>query len=471
MRGETNLGSWTWPRGQLDLLLRAVLSPDSDRALAAARLWLDQNDIDAVSFREHRLLAGLAQRFGAQIAGHSSYPRLGGLARHLWARSQVAQREAKDDLSVLAALMPVMLIKGASRIAVDPQFAKGRISHDIDILVHRSDMSRALDALLGSGWHHTEGESRQRLNAALPWARAVNLGRGALGNIDLHQQAYHSVNASQTDEQDLWQRAQILPFLSVPMLVPAASDRAALAIGHGALDAHAHSDWLVDCGIALSLPAFDWSVFANTIAKRGLEAPSAIALGYLSSQIGLPIPSGIVSDLAKVAARRPLRRLAIALQAAPRENLTVPGNAIRGLAKLWRKRASLAGAPELPPRLIRARSRRSVNGVLNEAMLSAAVEPRNVDTLELRLRVGYPAFARRAMFEVNTADRHVVTLTMRNWSPHARVAEGRFSIPLASEFRGKSLVIEARPSKLVRESANPLFKQENEALPFTLSLV
>ncbi len=437
--------------------------------MGAARSWLDSNDVDAASFREHRLLAAVAQRFGTEIAAHPSFPRLAGLARHLWARSQIAQHEAAAALRTLAHQMPVMVIKGASRVAADPQGAKGRVSHDIDILVRRADMARALDVLLGLEWRHMEGESRQRLKASLTFQRAINMGRGALGNIDLHQDAYHAVNASAADDERLWRRAESVDFLGARMLVPAASDRAAVAIGHGALDAHAHSDWLVDCGLTISQPGFDWQAFADTVAARRVEAPAAIALGYLAGPVGLSIPPDLLLALTRSAHRRPIRRLSVALQAAPRENLSRAGHIMRGVAKLWRARISSGNGRGPQARSIRAHRRRAVSGGLDNALLSTVVKVGAEDRLQISLRVQYPAIARRAVFEVNTPDYHVAKLVMRNWSPHERVAEGVFSIPVPSALRGKSLVIEARPSKLIRDSSNQPFRQANQALPFVLS--
>src|SRR5215212_329928 len=93
---------WAWPHGDHDRLLRAVLLADDRLALLEARRWLDSHDIDAASFREHRLLASVAERFGKTIAGHHSYPRLIGLQRQLWTRSQLAIGEAQNTLAALA---------------------------------------------------------------------------------------------------------------------------------------------------------------------------------------------------------------------------------------------------------------------------------------------------------------------------------------------------------------------------------
>src|SRR5690606_13487531 len=122
---------WAWPKGQHHRLLFAVLSEDGAAAAAAARAWLDANDIDVATFREHRLLAAMAQRFGAQLAGHPAHARLAGLSRHLWARSLMARRATMPAVGALAAAMPVMLMKGVSRAAVDPGAGKGRVGHDI----------------------------------------------------------------------------------------------------------------------------------------------------------------------------------------------------------------------------------------------------------------------------------------------------------------------------------------------------
>ncbi|TGT79169.1 hypothetical protein EN807_34740, partial [Mesorhizobium sp. M5C.F.Ca.ET.164.01.1.1] len=45
---------WSWPTGSLDRLLKAALLPDEEAARLCAAGWLDENDIDHVSFREHR---------------------------------------------------------------------------------------------------------------------------------------------------------------------------------------------------------------------------------------------------------------------------------------------------------------------------------------------------------------------------------------------------------------------------------
>ncbi|TGV76618.1 hypothetical protein EN801_037660, partial [Mesorhizobium sp. M00.F.Ca.ET.158.01.1.1] len=145
-----------------DQLLKAALLADDDAAAGCAMEWLSANDIDLVSFREHRLLAAICDRFGRKLAGHSAYPRLVGLQKMLWTKSRMAMREAEPALQAMTdAGCLVMLIKGASRIALDASAQRGRVAHDIDILVRPQDMRTAFDVLRDRDWQIATGVSPQ----------------------------------------------------------------------------------------------------------------------------------------------------------------------------------------------------------------------------------------------------------------------------------------------------------------------
>ena len=60
---------WAWPRGNLDQLLFSAIAPDQELALATFRSWLSATDIDDMGFREHRLLAVVAERFVKTVEG------------------------------------------------------------------------------------------------------------------------------------------------------------------------------------------------------------------------------------------------------------------------------------------------------------------------------------------------------------------------------------------------------------------
>ena len=217
---------WSWPTGGLDQLLKAALLSDEDAAAACAAQWLDENDIDLVAFREHRLLAAISDRFGWTLAGHPASPRLVGLQKMLGPKAPRPSREAEPALQAMAdAGCMVMLIKGASRIALNASAQRGRVAHDIDILVRPQDMQTAFDVLRDRDWQIASGVSPQYLRTRLASLRSMNFFKGSFGDIDLHQLAYDGSQQSNEDDLAIWRRAAAAAFSGVSVLVPSPADR------------------------------------------------------------------------------------------------------------------------------------------------------------------------------------------------------------------------------------------------------
>ncbi|TIT26054.1 MAG: hypothetical protein E5W76_34995, partial [Mesorhizobium sp.] len=123
------------------------------------------------------------------------------LQKMLWTKSRMAMREAEPVLKAMAdAGCAVMLIKGASRIAVNVSAQRGRVAHDIDILVRPQDMEIAFDALRGRDWQIATGVSPQYLRTRLASLRSMNFYKGNYGDIDLHQLAYDGSQQSAEDD-------------------------------------------------------------------------------------------------------------------------------------------------------------------------------------------------------------------------------------------------------------------------------
>jgi hypothetical protein len=182
---------WAWPAGGLDQLLLAAACPDEGRARAALDAWLNANEIDGVEYRDQRLLVAITDRFGTTLAARPEGPRLAGLQRHLWTRSRMAIAQATTALYCMVDTgIPVMLLKGAARIAAEPDSARARIAHDVDVLVPPERFVDAMDALFDAGWTASSGESRLCLRRMAPGIRAMNFFRDQFGDFDLHQWAY-----------------------------------------------------------------------------------------------------------------------------------------------------------------------------------------------------------------------------------------------------------------------------------------
>ncbi|WP_296744441.1 nucleotidyltransferase family protein [Mesorhizobium sp.] len=466
---------WSWPTGSLDQLLKAALLPDEEAAGRCAAHWLDENDIDHVSFREHRLLAAISDRFGRKLAAHPAYPRLVGLQKMLWTKSRMAMREAEPALKAMVeAGCTVMLIKGASRVALDAAAQRGRVAHDIDILVRPQDMQPAFDVLRARDWQIATGVSPQYLRMRLASLRSMNFFKGNYGDIDLHQLAYDGSQQSAEDDFAIWQRAIPAQFSGVSVLVPSPADRIALAIAHGGLDAHTHSDWLVDCAVAVDGGEVDWEMFLDVTARRGLAVAAAVALSYLSLEIGIAVPEPVLSRVLEMADRHGLSRLSSVLQAKPRTDFGGLTWLSRGFAKQLRLQRKKGRLKQLQPDVVwRGRSMAVMTALaasplgLSQSIAGPQDDAREV-TLDVVVRIVVPPVRRRIEMEINSGDRHVARLRWMAISRNGGERVLRFRGKVSLGETGRALVLEARPSRQFRVWDNERTVATYGALPFQL---
>lgn len=465
---------WSWPTGKLDQLLKAALLPDEEAACQHAARWLDENDINLVSFREHRLLAAISDRFGRKLAAHPAYPRLVGLQKMLWTKSRMAMREAEPALQAMVeAGCAVVLIKGASRIAVNASAQRGRVAHDIDILVRPQDMTAAFDVLRERDWQIATGVSPHYLRTRLASVRSMNFFKGSFGDIDLHQLAYDGSQQSTGDDLAIWQRAVAAEFSGVSVFVPSPADRMALAIGHGGLDAHTHSDWLVDCAVAIHGGAVDWGVFNDILARRGLAVAAAVALSYLALEIGVAVPEPVLAGTVDMADRAGLSRWSSVLQAKPRTDFGGLVWLSRGFAKQLRLKRKQGRLQQSAPDVVwRGKTTsRKLEPTPTPFVLSQTIpcpDRTGEMVLDVTVRIAVPPVRRRIEMEINAPGRHVARLRSMVISRAGgqRVLHFRGKVTL-DETR-QALVLEARPSRQFRTWDNEAAVASYGALPFQL---
>ncbi|MBN9221036.1 MAG: nucleotidyltransferase family protein [Mesorhizobium sp.] len=465
---------WSWPTGGLDQLLKAALLADEVAARHAATRWLSEHDIDQASFREHRLLAAISDRFGKALAGHPAYPRLVGLQKMLWTKSRMAMREAEPALRAMTdAGCTVMLIKGASRIALNASAQRGRVAHDIDILVRPRDLQAAFDVLRGRDWQIATGVSPQYLRTRLASLRSMNFFKGNFGDIDLHQLAYDGSQQSSEDDLAIWQRAAAAEFSGVRVVVPSSADRIALAIAHGGLDAHTHSDWLVDCAVAIRGGDVDWDVFLDIVAKRGIEVAAAVALSYLALEIGVAVPEAALARVVGMADGTGLSRWSAMLQAKPRTDFGRLVWLSRGFAKQLRlKRKSGRLRQEPAAKAWRGkRVSRAPQAVRSPPVFSQAIPCPKAPgemMLDIVVSVGVPPVRRRIEMEINAGDDHVARLRAMVISRSGKERLLHFRGQVTLDGERQTLTLEARPSRQFRQWDDAKAVAAYGALPFQL---
>ncbi|MEP6563968.1 MAG: nucleotidyltransferase family protein, partial [Mesorhizobium sp.] len=465
-----------FPAGWHDRLIKAAIHADDAQAFAHADAWLLANDIDHASLRDHRLLAEVAARFGPRLVGHAAYPRLVGLRRMLWTRSEMMLREAKPALSAIAgAGVQMLLLKGAARLAqASPEAENGRaerIVRDIDMAVRPKQLPTAYDSLIEHGWRPAQGVSHHYVREHLASMRGVGMIKGNLGDIELHPRLFHPGQGEAQDDAALWQRSHPVQLDNVEARLPSPEDGLALAIAHGGLNGHADSDWLVDAAGILSRHTLDWNRFAAIVEARSLQAPALFALAYLSAQAGLPVPAPVLANISQAARAKPLAYLSASAQARPRESATVIGNSIRGVAKLLRKRAARRQARRAGDRWLTVRKvAQADTGAQSVPDLEqhVAVPPRlRGDRAHFHavVQIAAPPGRRRIEFEVNAADRHICRIRYRKWSNGARLLTLAIDGPIDIAPGETGLTLVSRPSRLLRH-AGPREKARYDALAF-----
>ena len=467
-----------WPNRSLDRLLRAVTLDDE----AAAAAWRDfeaEADFDHLTAGEMRLI-GLASKRLARLAPESPMlMRIGGIERANWSRSQLAVSAAGEGLRTLVACsIEMLVIKGASRIASGDPAARGRMINDVDIVVRPDDIAHAFDLLTRDGWQPAGSGTVVFHRSRLAGAIGINLVRGRFGNLDLHRTPFHQPyetdgDGSRADDASIWKRASggILGY--VPVLVPSATDAVAIAIAHGALDAHKSSDWLADIVAAID-NGVDWNLLEALVDGRRLHGPAAVALGYVDARLERPIPSPLLARLERTAARRPLAFLAALAETRPKTSHIGLFWIVRAFAKQRRLLRSRPSAPHsrivLPSPAPRNRRAGAAPSVLSQAFSVPGRrqgQPWN-GTIDLTISVELPPASRRIDLEVNSPDRHFARLRAVVLNRGKREKILRFKVPLVLGPQDSSLVLAAAPSRSFNDGVPQRMIDQYGPTPFRL---
>ena len=288
------------PETQILLVIAAIGEPDA--ALAAWRAWLAQRDLDTASWPEVRLLAAVSTRLPLLDPHSPLLPRLQGIRRFIWTQTQMCLAGGKGLLADLhAAAIPILLLKGAARLAADPPAAARRLVRDLDVLVPLSDWSRALEIADAQGWRPKPGSpygGRLPPGAAasfLPIHHSIAYEKDGT-EVDLHHAAlFMCRNAG--DDDGLWRRARRATLQGVPVLIPAPEDELLLTLVHGTLlGDEPTADWAPDAA-SLIAGGIDWRALEAAAAERHVEPAVASALLMLAERAGTAVPADTLARL------------------------------------------------------------------------------------------------------------------------------------------------------------------------------
>ncbi|MEN0001104.1 MAG: nucleotidyltransferase family protein, partial [Pseudomonadota bacterium] len=301
--------------------------------------------------------------------------------------------------------------------------------------------------------------------------RALNLYKGRFGDIDLHLYPFHPHQGHHRDDERFWADATRTKLDQIPVCVPSPAQQVAIAIAHGGLDSHTHSDWLCDIADLLSADTVAADELETIIEARGIEASAAIALHYLADECELPVERAMLDRVTRRASAKPLRYLSQFLQTRPRDREGQIGRIMRGMAKQVRMRAARKALPRLPSNTkiaVRAYPRSGDKPGNEPVLLQYNESIQAIDgRLRLKARIELSAQARRPCdFEVFADDQFIGHASWR-----ANLYR-KATLNLAFEFEkptsAKILSLVARPRRADRLIETAADMKRYAAVPFRI---
>ena len=304
------VASWAqslWPTGDRELLLQALFHRDEDVARQAWLDWEAAIDFDDVTWSDIRILPAMGRRWTMLGITSGNAARIEGMRRFGWARVQMCLQKASPVLAALAdAGVPVLVIKGSARALSSLPHGAERISNDVDIVVQRRHLERALDAVERSGWTSSwdisPAEAHRLLRASrhsLPYRPDDQ----DFEVLDIHASALFS-NRCLDHDDTLWSRSTLVRFRGSPVHVPHPADQLIIACVHGLFFEQDPKpmDWVADCVDVLDAPAVRqdasfWDTVMSEAQRRELLPNLYAGLSFLRARLGQRVPDDVLAAL------------------------------------------------------------------------------------------------------------------------------------------------------------------------------
>jgi hypothetical protein len=479
MIGDRYLLHRSWPNKSIDLLLKACILP-LERARPAWRQWINTQNFDDVSWHEIRLLSALSTRI-AELDPHSPFrPRIEGLARSHWTKTQFALRESTEAIDLLRrAGVPHLLIKGAAQYAEGLTSKTRRILADIDILVPPEQSAQAIDRLVTEGWLGANGESAAYLRSVADIRISINLLKGRYGEVDIHRSAFHYCRIDRDADDLLWKTAEGASLNGRSVMVPGPAASVLITLAHATFS-HG-GDWALDVAKRLDHCVVDWDLLTELTIRWRLNLPVQAGLLYLRDQLELAIPSAAVDRITRARSDW-ADRLKLWSNVHEREERSLGERLVNRLAnRALRRRGYELPVPDrerlavVRPRGFGAmafrRARRLVT-LRGEAMVwntQAVVSLRAIDMgLKLAIEIEFqiPGRSRRIYFDVARGAKAFARIRTRAGGRRAGAKKRILAVMLLPLGENAEISIEARPTKFVRPAEMGRTLDLIDALPF-----
>lgn len=328
---------------------RCELAPDERTALVdLGRMLPPQEWIAVATLAQHHHMGPLVFKHVAEAGLLPIVPTdTAASLKHAYCTALVNNRRAQLDLEALLAELrerqvEAIAVKGVALAARHYHTIALRPANDIDLLVRRRDLSRAISALHALGYCPAPGMSR-RLDFRVLRFLEMHYTKANGPTVELHlelvrNQGYQTVLAV----PQLFARSQPLSVgREVVRYLDPADELRYLSlhctVQHRFNPLYEYWLWNVDLAVLMrSLPSeWDWERFIGETRELSVALPVALALARTRDLLGIELPAAVWQALA-VAARAPDEMA----------NWRKANTRFSNPAHLWRHLMSLRGAAE-----------------------------------------------------------------------------------------------------------------------------
>lgn len=290
-----------WPTQEQKWLLDACLFSGS-RSQDAWGKWKESIDLDKIDHASYQLLPFIAKKVDLEFPGDPTFEKCKGVYRSTWVKNQLAWKNFLKTLSSFleAGIDKIIVAKGMAMILHYHNDFGVRVIGDIDILIHRKDISNACLLLNRSGWKVRGVTSRFNINDKkhLDFWHSITYIHSSGIILDLHWSFFQgiplSINNAVID-------ASIgLSIDDISLYVPSAEDLLLQTCVHGIKpNPTPPIRWISDAFVILknSEKQLDWDRFVYFAKTFHFSYSLGTALRYLSEEFQACIPSDVLKKL------------------------------------------------------------------------------------------------------------------------------------------------------------------------------
>lgn len=279
-------------------LLLKTLYPDRFGGPAYYRLWREAacfDDLDGGSFR---LVPMLWKRLAQHAERDELFDRIKGIYRYtLYKNSLTLSRFRPVVRALHDAGVRVMLLKGAALLLRYHVDLGARPMNDVDVLLDKGDVERAMRVLNGLGWKCAEDIGVRR---ALGVYNSIPLTGGQSFEIDLHWRIMTEYGGK-VPVRELWDASREVDFQGTPVRVLSPEDQIMHTCAHGVKwNTLPPIRWIPDLMtiIETDRTLIDWDGLLLKTRERNLTAAVGVCLRFVHANFAAGVPTPVLEGLA-----------------------------------------------------------------------------------------------------------------------------------------------------------------------------